>query len=68
MASVLSPADVQFQQSHIDDDRGPIVTAVSIFLIVVTTLVMVLRFAARKARSLPYGWDDWLAVGGLTDL
>ena len=65
MATSLAPDKLAYQEAHIDDDRGPQIISVSIFLIVITSVVIVLRFMARKARRLPYEWDDWLSVGGL---
>ena len=65
MGSPLTPADIAYQQAHITEDQGPRLLAVSIFLITVTTIVVVLRFIARLVRNLPLLWDDWLSFGGL---
>ena len=65
MAVNVTPQDIAYQEAHITEDRGPQIVGVSSFLIAITTIVVLLRFVARKARHLAFEWDDWLSVGGL---
>lgn len=65
MAYTLTPEDIAYQQAHFHENKGPMIVDVSIFLIVVTTITVALRFLARFIKSLPLQWDDWLSVAGL---
>ncbi len=65
MASTLTPEDILYQQASIHDDKGPMIIAVSILLITITTVTVVLRFVARFVKKLAVKWDDWLSIAGL---
>ena len=58
MASTLTPEDIAYQQAHIHEDKGSIIVDVSIFLVVVTTITVALRFLARFIKTLPLQWDN----------
>ena len=64
-AGNLPPEDIAYQKAHIHDDHGAMVNGVSGFLIAITTIVVGLRFIAKKVRRNPLEWDDWFALSGL---
>ena len=43
-------------------DEGPMLIAVSVFFIVVTTIVVPLRFFARYLANVGFWWDDWILL------
>lgn len=47
------------------EDRGVIVISSAIVGIVIATVVITLRFWARKISKAPLSWDDWLALAAV---
>lgn len=43
-------------------DKGPRLEATTTALLVLATVFVILRFAARFKRGLTYGADDWMMV------
>lgn len=43
-------------------NEGPTLRATFISLIPLSTVFLLLRFAARTIAKTPFWWDDWLAV------
>ena len=66
--SGLTPSEIAYQKAHIDQNRGPQIVAVSGFLIAVTSIIVFSRLIARRWKRVSYGWDDYLALGGLVRL
>jgi hypothetical protein len=66
--SAFTPAQIAYQQAHIDDDRGPSIVGCAIFFIIFPTIVVALRFVARFARKLPLEHDDYLTLPSLVTM
>lgn len=50
------------------DDRGPQVVATAVVLICIDTLMVALRFIARRVgNKVGYWWDDWAALASLVN-
>lgn len=63
--SQLTPSEIDYQKSHINENRGPQIVAISGFLIAITSVIVGMRLTARWWKRVYFGWDDYLAVGGL---
>ncbi|KAF4541563.1 Integral membrane protein [Lasiodiplodia theobromae] len=60
------PAVILLPRSSQDaPDKGPSLEAITTALLVLATVFVLLRFAARFKRGLTYGPDDWLIVVSL---
>jgi hypothetical protein len=57
-----SPSEMQYEQEHMDDNRGPILIAVSVVFIIGPTIAVSLRWAARLQKRVPIGIDEILAL------
>ena len=47
---------------HIRDSRKPALLAGSIVLISLATGCVILRLVARRAKRVPFGWDDYTVL------
>lgn len=56
---------LQPRSSQDAPDKGPGLEAITTALLVLATVFVLLRFAARFKRGLTYGPDDWLIVVSL---
>lgn len=56
------PAVILSRIDHHVPDKGPQLEATTTALLVLATLFVFLRFAARFRRGLTYGADDWMMV------
>lgn len=65
MATVPTPAQVLYQQEHIDDDRVANLIAANASCLALAFIFVGLRFMARRMKRIRYEADDWLCVGGL---
>ena len=65
MAGQLPPAQVQYFEQHADDDRRPLLFAISIFSLALAVVAVALRFAARLKCRLRPAADDWFIVVAL---
>lgn len=69
MMATLTPEDIKFQLTHWDEDRGPLVIAVSTTFIAFATIAVVLRLLTRKL-ILKISWqvDDYAITVALVCL
>ena len=58
----LSPQDVAYQQSHIDEDRGPIINGVTSMFVVLCTLAVGARIFVRRIKHIHFGLDDYFCI------
>ncbi len=58
----LTPAQVKYIMANLDENYGPRIVVISIVLITVCTIVLPLRFIARKVRNLPWQIDDYSTI------
>ena len=58
----LSPPEIAFEQSHINESNGPRTIGVVCMFIVLCLGVLGGRFYARRIRKASLGADDYLAV------
>lgn len=65
MASLPSPASLQYQMEHIHDSEVPSMVAANVASMVLAVIAVALRFLSRRVAKVKYEWDDWLAVAGL---
>ena len=65
MATTPTPENLQYQLTHKDEDRGPLIKTVSIVLIVIATVLVILRFLARWIRRLKLQIDDYFMIPAL---
>lgn len=61
----LTPEQVAYIKTHLDEDQGPRIVAISVFLIVISVVSVVLRFIARNVRKLPWQLDDYFMLPAL---
>jgi hypothetical protein len=64
-APALPPEVIAYQQAHIHENLGPTVIAVASVLLCLDVTTVAVRFYARRALKISYGWDDWLIIPGL---
>ena len=67
MASLLSPQDIKYQVSHIQESKTLGIVVGSSILISLATIAVVLRLWARKIRNSEHhgsvlAWDDHFVV------
>ncbi len=65
---LFTPEDIAYQLSHPEENDGPRIIAISIMLMVVCTVVVILRFVARKVRKLPWKIDDYMTIPALVSI
>jgi len=63
--STLSPEEIAYQQSHINENNGPTVIGVSVMLTVLSAITVALRFVSRWRIKAPLQLDDWLSIPSL---
>lgn len=66
--SGLSPEELRYQEAHIQEDSGPWIVGVSIFLVVLCFVAVTLRFVARWIRRLPWKADDYAMLPALVHI
>ena len=61
--SALSPSDIAYQKSHIQDDQRPgMIACYTICLVIMYTAVL-LRYTSRRIAGTNLGWDDgWILI------
>ena len=64
----ISPAQIQYQSQHIQDDRRGEILGTAISMMILSTVAVSLRFACRHERKLGISYDDWLIVVALAFL
>ncbi len=60
-----SPADLQYQLEHIQDDRSGQIAAVVSAMLVVATIAVGLRLFTRWLISAPWKLDDFTIIAAL---
>jgi len=65
MATVLTPAEIRYQEDHINDNAVPNVIATNAACFSLAVIAVALRFACRRIKRIKYEADDWLILAGL---
>ena len=65
MATIPTPAELQYQRAHINDNLVPSLLASNIVCLTLATVAVALRFVCRWVSNIKYQYDDWLIVAGL---
>ena len=65
MASLPSPAELQWQELHAKDNAVPSIVAANVAGFSLACIAVVLRFVARRVAKIKYQIDDWLIIVGL---
>ena len=65
MATVLTPAEIRYQEDHINDNGVPSVIAVNAACFSLAAIAVALRFTCRRIKRIKYDADDWLMLAGL---
>ena len=65
MASMPTPAEIEYQMTHAPDNRVSQLIAVNAVCFTIACTAVVLRFIARRMARVDYGADDCLVVIGL---
>ena len=68
MASLPSPAELQWQELHAKDNAVPSVIAANVIGFSLACIAVILRFVARRVAKIKYQIDDWLIIVGLVRL
>lgn len=63
--SSLSPTELQYMESHVDDNRSGQIYATNVVCALAAYLAVLLRLIARDQTKARYGLDDWFIVAGL---
>jgi len=58
----LSPTEIAFEQSHINEASGPRTIGVTCMFVILCSAVLGGRFYARRLRKAELESDDYLAV------
>lgn len=66
MATIPTPASLQYQQDHINDTQVPALLASNILCLCLASIAVGLRSLCRHISRIQYQWDDWFIVAGLT--
>ena len=61
----LSPAEIQYEEAHINDNLGPAIIAANVILITIATVAVALRLICRLGRKVVLGADDYFACAAL---
>ena len=64
MATIPSPAEVKWQEEHINDSKVLDVIAVNVVCFSIASIAILLRFQARRMAKVKYELDDWLIIVG----
>ncbi|MCJ1351259.1 MAG: hypothetical protein MMC33_001243 [Icmadophila ericetorum] len=59
------PSEIAYQLANAHQDKGPLYKGIAVFLIILSTVTVVLRFTARYKKKLPVGVDDYLTIPAL---
>ena len=65
MATVPTPAEVKYQQEHIEENRVANLIAANAACLTLAFIFVGLRFYSRWMRRIKCEADDWLVVAGL---
>ncbi|KAL9006292.1 MAG: hypothetical protein Q9188_000949 [Gyalolechia gomerana] len=64
-APYFTPEEVEYQTMHINDNRGPEITAAIIIVAVLAALSVFLRLACRRYTKCAISWDEYFILAGL---
>lgn len=56
--ATLTPAEILYEEQHINDDRRPMVAAANATFLAITVIAVALRFWSRRLARTPFGLDD----------
>ena len=65
MATMPSPAEIEWQEQQASDSLVPNIIAVNAVCFPIACIAVILRFVARRIAQVKYKADDWLIVVGL---
>ena len=65
MAKIPSPAEIQYLEQHLQDDRRRDIIAANIACGAIAYFAIALRLVSRRLKQLPLGLDDWTIIAGL---
>ena len=60
-----SPAEVAYQEAHINDTRVPDMLAAFIFSLAIAYVSVGLRYVSRRVKQQQWLMDDWVILGSL---
>lgn len=60
--ATLTPAEILYEEQHINDDRRPMVAAANATFLGVTVVAVALRFWSRRLARTPFGMDDVMII------
>jgi len=65
MATVPTPSELRYEQSHINESAVPGLVASNIIGLSVAYVAVGLRFLCRRIGHIKLDWDDWMVSAGL---
>lgn len=65
MATVPTPAELSYEQTHINESRVTGLLVSNILCLGLAYVAVALRFLCRRVGRIKYDWDDWLILLGL---
>ncbi len=65
MASIPTPAEIQYQEKHAFDTQVPNIIATNAICFPIACTTVLLRFLSRRMSKIRYEADDWLVILGL---
>lgn len=65
MATPLTPAEMQHQQDHLNDDAKPNIIVANVVCLSLACVAVALRFICRRMSGIKYELDDWLILASL---
>ena len=63
--TTLPPEELQYQEEHKDDNRGPGILVSLAIMLAVAYIAVGLRFLSRRMIHARSSYDDWMMVVGL---
>ena len=65
-ASGITPAEIDSELFHLNDDKGPFVIAITTFFSACAVVAVVLRLITRKLIvNIPWQFDDYAIIAAL---
>ena len=68
MATLPSAATIEYWESHLDDNKAPIILGTYISFLAIAYVAVPLRFTSRLLIKTPLKVDDWAIALGLVRL
>ena len=60
----LTPNQIEYQMSHVGDNRAPDIIASSVIMLVAAYATIALRFTSRRLTGAGLKSDDWMILIG----